>query len=148
MATYKSSWSVLQYFFRFYNVCGWFDYFSTKIKVSQMTEDPVIVCSHSVWLTWGAPCFFKVNIAQMQNTSNHSKQVQLLCVVQTDPLHGHTHPVEVALVVQKRILQSSDLQMLQHTSWSELRLQDKHTMCGDSIQITIYSNNGNPHSLF
>lgn len=55
----------------------------------------------------------------MQNTSNHPEQVQLLSVVQTDPLHGHTHPVEVTLVVKKRVLQSTNLLMLQNTSESE-----------------------------
>lgn len=45
----------------------------------------------------------------MQNTSNHPEQVQLLSVIQADLLHGYTHPVEVALVVKKRVLQGTNL---------------------------------------
>lgn len=51
----------------------------------------------------------------MQNPSDHSEQVKLLRVIKTDFLHGTTHPVEVALVVQEGVLQSTDLQMLQRT---------------------------------
>lgn len=45
----------------------------------------------------------------MQNSSNHPEQVQLLSIVQTDLLHGHTHPAEVAMVVQQRVLQGAEL---------------------------------------
>lgn len=49
----------------------------------------------------------------MQNTGHHPEKVQLLCVVQADLLHGHTHPVEVALVVKQRVSESARLLMLQ-----------------------------------
>lgn len=51
----------------------------------------------------------------MENASNHPEQVQLLSVVQSNLLHGHAHPVEVPHVVEKRVLQSAGLQMLQNT---------------------------------
>lgn len=54
----------------------------------------------------------------MENTRDHPEQVQLLSVIQTNPLHGHTHPVKVALVVQQRVFQSADLKMLPNKSES------------------------------
>lgn len=54
----------------------------------------------------------------MENTRDHPEQVQLLSVVQTNPLHGHTHPVKVALVVQQRVFKSADLKMLPNKSES------------------------------
>lgn len=48
----------------------------------------------------------------MQNTGNHPEEVQLLGVIQTNLLHGHAHPVEVALVVKKRVSERANLQML------------------------------------
>lgn len=54
----------------------------------------------------------------MENTRDHPEQVQFLSVVQTNPLHGHTHPVKVALVVQQRVFQSADLKMLPNKSES------------------------------
>lgn len=54
----------------------------------------------------------------MENTRDHPEQVQLLGVVQTNPLHGHTHPVKVALVVQQRVFKSADLKMLPNKSES------------------------------
>lgn len=50
----------------------------------------------------------------MEDTSHHPEQVQLLGVVQADLLHGHTHPVEVALVVEQRVSESARLLMLHH----------------------------------
>lgn len=78
----------------------------------------------------------------MQNAGNHPEQVQLLCVVQTDLLHGHTHPIEVTQVIKKGVLQRTDVQMLQNTwvSQKKLRSQEKQTLSENSIQIMIYSN--------
>lgn len=50
----------------------------------------------------------------MQDTRHHPEKVQLLCVVQADLLHGHAHPVEVALVVKERVSESARLLMLRH----------------------------------
>lgn len=70
----------------------------------------------------------------MKNTSNHPEQVKLLSVVQADPLHGHTHPVKVTLVVKKRVLQSTDLLVLQ-TSASESRSGGKQIVSKNLIHM-------------
>lgn len=63
----------------------------------------------------------------MEDTRDHPEQVQLLSVVQTNPLHGHAHPVKVALVVQQRVFQSADFKMLQNKGQNQSRSK-RHTI--------------------
>ena len=63
-------------------------------------------------LTRRASSLLEVDVAEVQHARHHPEQVQLLCVVQADLLHGHAHPVEVALVVQQRVLQRARFQVL------------------------------------
>lgn len=66
----------------------------------------------SLQLTWRASSLLEVDVAEVQHAGHHPEQVQLLRVVQADLLHGHAHPVEVALVVQQRVLQRARFQVL------------------------------------
>lgn len=50
----------------------------------------------------------------MQHAGHHPEQVQLLRVVQADLLHGYAHAVEVAVVVQQRVLQRARLHVLRN----------------------------------
>lgn len=63
--------------------------------------------------TRGASCLFEVDIAEMKDASHHSEEIELLCVIQADSLHGNHHPVEVSQVIQQRVLQSTHFPMLQ-----------------------------------
>lgn len=62
--------------------------------------------------TRGASCLFEVDIAEMKDASHHSEEIELLCVIQADSLHGNHHPVEVSQVIQQRVLQSTHFPML------------------------------------
>lgn len=62
--------------------------------------------------TRGASCLFKVNIAEMKDAGHHSEEIELLCVIQADFLHGHHHPVKVSQVIQQRVLQSTHFPVL------------------------------------
>lgn len=66
----------------------------------------------SLQLTWRASSLLEVDVAEVQHAGHHPEQVQLLRVVQADLLHGPAHPVEVALVVQQRVLQRARFQVL------------------------------------
>lgn len=66
-----------------------------------------------IWMaTRGASCLFKVDIAEMKDARHHSEEIELLCVIQADFLHGRHHPVEVSQVIQQRVLQSTHFPVL------------------------------------
>lgn len=68
-----------------------------------------------VWLlvlTWCASGLLEVDVAEVQHAGYHPEEIQLLCVVQADLLHGYAHPGEVAVVVQQRVLQRARLCVL------------------------------------
>lgn len=70
-----------------------------------------------VWLfglTWCASGLLEVNVSEVQHAGHNPEQIQLLCVVQADLLHGYAHPGEVAVVVQQRVLQRARLCVLRN----------------------------------
>lgn len=73
--------------------------------------------------TWGASSLFKINVSEVQNPCHHPEQVELLRVIQSDLLHGHTHSVKVGMIVQQRVFQRTCLQMLRSNSQVRLRAE-------------------------
>lgn len=75
----------------------------------------------------------------MQDTSHHPEQVQLLSVVQADLLHGHTHPVEVELVVEQRVSESACLLMLQRSAGVNTRKPTRELLYFPMNKISLRS---------
>lgn len=72
--------------------------------------------------TRGAPSFFEVYVAKMQDSCHHSEEIELLCVIKADLFHGYAHPIKIPHIIQLRVFQRSYFQLLKkHTtkkSWS------------------------------
>ena len=101
----------------------------------------------SLQLTWGASSLLEVDVSEMQHAGHHPEQVQLLRVVQADLLHGYAHAVEVALVVQQRVLQRARLHVLRNQDRAET-VTDCWFLLSSEVFQTSSSSSGSYSSFF